>query len=233
MTFRALETDNAQAPREERGFVLVWTALTLFLLLGVAAIAVDLVHAYLVKQEAQNAVDAASLAGVVDLPDNPAAAVADAKRVAAANGFTDGVDRATVTVTPTAASATLEVRASKTFDTFFGGVLGFKTLTVTKSSTAKFAPPKQSASKLDVVLVIDRTQSMSGVDTQNTAGCREGTPRLSRPNDGRCRARHARAQLDHEQQMPERCLRRSRSARPERNLDRVALLQQLQQRARL
>ncbi len=53
---------------------MVWMAVILVVMLGVAAMTVDLIHAYVEAQHAQNAADSASLAGVVSLPnDQPAA----------------------------------------------------------------------------------------------------------------------------------------------------------------
>src|SRR5262245_24650005 len=76
---------------DEGGFVLVWMGLTLILLLGVAAFAVDLVHAYAVEQSAQNAADAAALAGAVDVPRDTGGCNSSAPHalaVASHNGFT-------------------------------------------------------------------------------------------------------------------------------------------------
>jgi Flp pilus assembly protein TadG len=54
------------AEEHERGFVVIWMAIVLFLLLAIAALAVDLVHAYAEAQHLQNAVDAAALAGAAE-----------------------------------------------------------------------------------------------------------------------------------------------------------------------
>src|SRR5436190_20438455 len=53
--------------RNERGSILVMTALSGVCLLGLAALAVDVSHFYLVGSELQNAVDAAALAGSAEL----------------------------------------------------------------------------------------------------------------------------------------------------------------------
>src|SRR6267142_1945660 len=84
-------------PADERGFVLVWFALLIFVMLGVTAFAVDLGHAYLVAQHEQNAADAAALSAASFLPDNCNNANAHAKSVASSNGFTDGVAGSKVT----------------------------------------------------------------------------------------------------------------------------------------
>jgi Flp pilus assembly protein TadG len=127
---------------DERGIAVVWMAVVLFLLLGVAAVAVDLVHGLLVAQKAQNAADAASLAGAVYLPGDEAAAKAEALEVAAENGFTNGVDNVTVTATRKPDDPTkLTVEVKQTFATFFARAIGFDALTVSEDATADYAPP--------------------------------------------------------------------------------------------
>ncbi len=50
-----------------RGVVLVLVAILLFVLVGMAALAIDLGHLYMVRNELQNAADAGALAGAADL----------------------------------------------------------------------------------------------------------------------------------------------------------------------
>src|SRR3974390_3069656 len=80
--------------RDERGIVLVWMAVVLVVLLGVAAFAVDFGFAYYTGEREQNAADAAALSGALWLPQNCNAANLPAKtralNVAAANGYTNG-----------------------------------------------------------------------------------------------------------------------------------------------
>lgn len=81
----------------DRGYAAVMTALILVPLLGFAGFAVDVGAWYSRASSLQRAADAAALAGVVWQPDlGQAAAAATAE--AARNGFTDGVDGITVTV---------------------------------------------------------------------------------------------------------------------------------------
>lgn len=65
-------------PKRQRGAVAIIVGLTLFILIGMLAFAVDLGHAYLVKTGLQNGADAAALAGAVEL-DGTAAGVLRAK----------------------------------------------------------------------------------------------------------------------------------------------------------
>ncbi len=74
----------------EQGVAAIWLVLMLGLFMGFAAMAVDLGQWYIARTQVQNATDAAALAGATLLPDNPAAAVAEAERVAVQHGYDVG-----------------------------------------------------------------------------------------------------------------------------------------------
>ncbi len=73
--------------RSESGIVLVWMAMMLIVLLGMAGFAVDLGFWYLRSAKLQRAADAAALAGVVWMPGNPTAAQAAAIAALQKNGI--------------------------------------------------------------------------------------------------------------------------------------------------
>ena len=75
---------------DERGVVLVWLAVTLVLLLGVAAFGIDVAYWQVTKNREQRAADAAALAGAVTFPGDLAASNTQAQGVAADNGYTVG-----------------------------------------------------------------------------------------------------------------------------------------------
>ena len=62
-----INTGQFRRQGNERGIILVMTALSGVCLLGMAALAVDISHSYLVGSELQNAADAAALAGAAEL----------------------------------------------------------------------------------------------------------------------------------------------------------------------
>jgi len=155
------------ARRDESGLVFVWTTLFLLVLLGFAALAVDLGHSYFVGEREQNAVDAAALAGAPYLPADPAAAHDAALQLASVNGFTDGQDGVRVSAAPSPTDPSqLEVTISQDVPTWFGGAIGFHTMTVAKSGVG-VASEASSATPVDMVLILDRTGSMSAQDLQN------------------------------------------------------------------
>jgi Flp pilus assembly protein TadG len=83
---------------QERGQVLAIFALSAVVLIIVAALAFDSGLVLLEKRDQQDAADAASLAGARFLPTDTAKAIDRATEIAAANGFEDGVDSATVDI---------------------------------------------------------------------------------------------------------------------------------------
>lgn len=125
--------------RDERGISLVWLAMTLLLLIGMAGFATDLGWLYLNTTRAQKGVDAAALAGVVNLPGFIAQAGTDAENAARANGYDPGgADH--LEVTPLADN-TLHAELTTHVPTFFLQALGFDQFTVTREATAQYVKP--------------------------------------------------------------------------------------------
>jgi Putative Flp pilus-assembly TadE/G-like len=135
---------DSQSP-DQAGFVLVFFALALIALLGIASLVVDYGYWSLRAQQIQRAADAAALAGVAYMP-NVTKATSVATTTAADNGFTSG-GSVTVVVTPTDASGNtqtdqLTVKITDTgIPTFFAKVFGRDSVSETRTSTAKFDQP--------------------------------------------------------------------------------------------
>ena len=151
--------------RDESGLVLVWTTLFLMVLLGFAALAVDLGHAYYVSQKAQNAVDAAALAGAPYLPGDLTGAQDAAQSLAAVNGFTDGTDGVSVIATQGADPSQLNVTIKRDLPTWFARAIGFNRMNISKSATAVADQP--TTAPVDLMLINDRTGSMTATDLTN------------------------------------------------------------------
>jgi Flp pilus assembly protein TadG len=138
---------------DESGIVIVWMTVVLVLLLSVAAFAVDLVHAYVEAERAQNAADAAALAGATLVPGDTTLCSAPSVRaaqLATDNGFTDHVDGATVQ--PTCSSPNeMTVTVKRTFDTFFARIMGFDKLTVARTGVADYDAPVAMGSAANFV----------------------------------------------------------------------------------
>lgn len=121
----------------ERGFVLVWFALMLVVLIAIGGIAVDFAHWFQVGGQEQKAADAAALAGAVFLPEDLTNAQSTAIAIAKKNGFTitdadvvrgDRPDQLKVTV-------------STTTNNILASVIGFGSTTITKTATGEYQKP--------------------------------------------------------------------------------------------
>ena len=125
--------------KREEGIALVWLAITLVLLIGMAGFGLDLGWIYLNTARTQKAVDAAALAGVVNLPGFIAQAEIDADDAAVANGYDpNGAD--TLTVTPLADNK-LHAELRTQIPPIFLGVLGFDHFNITREATAEYVKP--------------------------------------------------------------------------------------------
>ncbi len=129
----AVDTDEEQ--RRDRGVVLVWFALSVTVLVGMAGFATDLAYWYLTASRAQNAADAAALGGVVFMPSDFTQARAVASTIAVNHGYTSA------TVGIGTKPNQLEVIATKDVDTFFVKVFGIKKVTVSRRAVAEYEQP--------------------------------------------------------------------------------------------
>lgn len=180
------------AIKDESGQALIWVALSLMMLLGMAAFAVDLGHAMLVRKQLQTSADAAALAAAWHLADGTYVSVADTySSTGTLNGYF-GYTVDTPVVTPkcsttvasfgptcdaTATPPTYNmviVQETAHVPTFFAGIIGFRSLTVTsKSAASKGARPTPA----NIAFVLDTTNSMSLTDTNcghTQEACAEG-----------------------------------------------------------
>jgi hypothetical protein len=102
----------------------------------------DLAWFYLNTSRIQRSADAAALGGVVWLPNQPVTANNTAYSIATQNGYTTGVDGATVTPAPVPGEPNqLQVTVDDTVPTFFLKALGFDTMDISRSAVAEYIPP--------------------------------------------------------------------------------------------
>lgn len=129
--------------RAEEGQAMVLAALSMVIILGFAAFAVDVGHIAVQKSDLQNAADAAALAGVVDMP-TAANAVITAVKYAKINGMTVVTNNVAVNGEKVNATAIgtkrLKVECSREVDYYFAGVLGFKSKVVSAVAVAEKSP---------------------------------------------------------------------------------------------
>jgi Flp pilus assembly protein TadG len=168
----------AATEEDERGFVLIWFALLIIVLLGIAAVAVDLVHAYQEETHAQAAADAAALAGAVEIPADTSSlhptATGRAMDIAQNDyKFNGSNDTVTANADPLVPNQ-LDVTVKRKIHTFFGSMLGFGDLTVTKFAQAQFDPKAAMGSAVnhlgDVPVCADMTHGSATCATDTTPG---------------------------------------------------------------
>ncbi|NYG07693.1 Flp pilus assembly protein TadG [Phycicoccus badiiscoriae] len=126
--------------RGEEGYVAVTVAIMLTVLLGFCAFAVDVGNWYFTGQRAQRAADAAALAGVPFLPNDPTSAFAFAQSQATKNDFSNGGAN-TVTPSIDGRPTRLRVTINTTVTNQFGWLMGVPTTTVSRTAVADYAGP--------------------------------------------------------------------------------------------
>jgi Flp pilus assembly protein TadG len=187
--------------RDQNGAVAIIVALSMIMVLGFAAISVDVGYFFLVKANLQASANAAALAGGQNIPSGTAAATAIS--YGAQSGQKNFFSAQTVTTTPKlaclttlvnwfgpnqgipcltygnqAAANAIVVTQTAVVPTFFGGVLGMSTVTV--SATATATAKGGSAPPLNVITIVDTTASMNSADSNCTV------PGISNPTRINC-----------------------------------------------
>ena len=115
------------ARKNERGQAIVLMVLALVVLLGMAALVLDVGNWFHTKRRLQATSDAAALAGAQKLPDDPGGAATMAMSYANQNG--GDVAGTDITITSTAApNDTISVKAKRTDPGVFTSVLGIARL---------------------------------------------------------------------------------------------------------
>jgi Flp pilus assembly protein TadG len=162
--------EGVKGRRDQRGQSLVLVVISMTVLLGMAALVLDLGLGWYAKRQLQASVDAAALAGAQELPSN-ANAVARAHEFIVKNptrGVTELQDTTTTKCLATAPGCSpvnaLTVKATAKADTAFARIFGINTMTVGAKATA--CQPC-GGKPLDIVIVLDRTGSMNDGGTPN------------------------------------------------------------------
>jgi Flp pilus assembly protein TadG len=121
--------------RDERGQAVVLTVLSLVVLLGMAALVLDVGAWFHDKRSLQATADAAALAGAQALPERPGDAANLALSYANKNG--GGVAAADITISSTKyGNDTIQVKSHKTDSGIFSRVVGVTNVNVKASATA-------------------------------------------------------------------------------------------------
>lgn len=147
--------------RAADGQVVVLFVLSIFVLLGICALVIDVSWYWANTLRVQRAADAAALAGVVDLPGNVPGAAAAAATAAGQNGYTgltssckaDGKTPSSVpgicATKDLSNDRQLDVTLSEPVSTYFMRIFGINSITATRSSKALFVLPVPMGSPLN------------------------------------------------------------------------------------
>jgi Flp pilus assembly protein TadG len=120
-------------PADEGGVIIVLVAGMLVLILGMAALAIDVGSFYQAQRQAQSAADAAALAASQDLPASMGAAANDGTTYGHKNFPTATVN---VTTNYNNNSSQVQVKVTAQTPTFFGQLFGMTSATVSATAVA-------------------------------------------------------------------------------------------------
>jgi len=125
-------------PESERGQMLTIFALAMVALIAMVGLIIDGGDTFLQRRDQQNVADAAAMAaGYASV--NGLDVTAAAQTVAAANGYQDGQDGTTVTVSVGSGSITVDV--SRPHRNYFSGVVGFASWGVSTTASVQAGIP--------------------------------------------------------------------------------------------
>jgi Flp pilus assembly protein TadG len=125
----------------ERGQAFVLMTLSLVVLVGMAALVLDVGAWFQTKRHLQGTADAAALAGAQDLPETPSVAKATAADYASRNGGDVLGADISITSSPAGANDTISVKAAKSKPGIFSGVLGIGGANIDAHARARVGPP--------------------------------------------------------------------------------------------
>jgi hypothetical protein len=135
--------------RGERGLAIVMTGLMLIPLMIFAAMGVDLAAWYARISDIQRAADAAALAGAVWMPDL-GRATTEANASLRSNGFVNGVDDISITITQGSTSTSVRVTVTDNdVDRYFSSVFRDGPASITRYAEAEYNLPLPLGSPLN------------------------------------------------------------------------------------
>jgi hypothetical protein len=140
-----IERARAGAPAE-RGFYMVWFALTFVAVTAFAALALEYNRWNGIATKAQKTADAAALAGAVFLPDNVTGAYNTAQATATKNGMTNNSNGVTVQTVVGSLPNQLKVTVSVTTHNPFAQIVGYNSETIVRSAVAEYQLPQNLGS---------------------------------------------------------------------------------------
>jgi hypothetical protein len=137
--------------KNERGQALVVMALALTMMIGMAALALDVGHWFRDKRRLQGTADAAALAGAQQLPTSPSGAQTMALNYANMNG--GNVAGANIIVSSAyEPNDTITVNGLRTDSGIFTGLFGVGSVSISAHAKARVGPPAQALAVAPMVV---------------------------------------------------------------------------------
>jgi hypothetical protein len=131
----------------ERGFYMVWFALTFVAVTAFAGLAIEYNRWNNLATRMQKAADAAALAGAVFMPENSGnKAFTTAKSISSVNGFTDGSNGVTVTTAAGKLPNQLKVTVALVTKNPWGAIVNYGSTTIVRSAVAEYQLPQNLGS---------------------------------------------------------------------------------------
>ena len=135
----------------ERGFYMVFFAITIVTLTAFAGLALEYNRWQNIATRAQKAADAAALAGAVFMPDNVGSqAFTTALAISSRNGFTNGVNGVAIATAVGRLPNQLKVTVSVPTNNPWGGLVGYGATTIVRSATAEYELPQNLGSPQNI-----------------------------------------------------------------------------------
>jgi hypothetical protein len=149
------------------GQIIVILAMSIFVLMGMVALVVDVSWYWVNSLRVQRTADAAALAGVVYLPGSPSDAFAVAKLEASKNGYTDLVSSVSITTVqdPPGNGRRLNVTVSAPLNTFFMRIFGINQIPIVRTGKAEFVLPVPMGSPENYYGVFGLTRGLTTTGT--------------------------------------------------------------------
>jgi Flp pilus assembly protein TadG len=157
-----------RSPLNERGQATVLTLVFLMVLLGMAALVLDLGSWYRADRDTQSTADAAALAGAQALPDDTAEASSLASSYASKNG--GGADSVTIS-SAIASNDTIKVHISRNASGIFTKLFGVDSTKVGSSATARVGALAQAMYVAPIVVNIKHPALHCGGTQQRPIPC--------------------------------------------------------------
>lgn len=147
----------------EKAQILPLMAILVLIVVGLLGLALDLGRVYIARAQLSRALDAAALAGVLDLPSLPTA------QARATTYMAENMPEATISFPPPGQDTQFRVRGAVSVDMLFMKLFGFGAVDVQAEAVAGFG-----LIPVDTALMIDATGSMGASpcnSNQNNTGC--------------------------------------------------------------